>query len=160
VFSDQGSTIENTKADPEANLWYQLAEVEYACAAGDEAYKNFERTAPAEPLQQAAVAKLRLAHVLREQPLPGALVSELADFYKHLNTAGESFGRTDIPEWTSYGEMVQPYLFAGLVVALSNRAYPDDGVVSEWRETVQRTKLTNPLLANWLDYLEKWGEVD
>lgn len=160
VFSDQSSTMENTKADPEANLWYQLAEVEYAYAAGDEAYKNFERTAPREPLQQAALAKLRLAHVLREQPVPAALVSELANFCEHLNTAGESFGRTDIPEWTSYGESVQPYLFAGLVVALSNHAYPDDVVVSEWRETAKRTKLTNPVLTNWLDHLEKWRKVD
>jgi hypothetical protein len=160
VFSDQSSTIENTKADPEANLWYGLAEVEFACAAGDEAFKNFERTAPKEPLQQAAVAKLRLSHVLREQPIPGALVSELADFYKHVNTAGESFGRTDIPEWTSYGEMVQPFLFAGLTVALSKRTYPDNVVISKWRETAQSTRLTHPVLTNWLDHLEKWGEVD
>jgi hypothetical protein len=159
-FTDQSSTIEKVKADPEANFWYQLAEVEIACDAGDEAYKNFERTAPKEPLQQAAVAKLRLAHVLREQPLPGALVSELADFYKHLNASAESVGRTDIPEWTSYGEMVQPFLFAALIVALSQRTYPTSVVIAEWRDVAERTKLCNPVLTDWLDHLEEWRQSD
>jgi hypothetical protein len=159
-FSDQSSTIEkDQEPDPEANVWYELAEVEYICGTGNLAFKNFERTASDVPIQQFALAKLRLGHALQEQPLRGALVSELADFYSKTNAAGESFGRT-LPNWSSYAEMVQPFLFSALVAAYSQNKNPDATIIDEWRESAEHTKLSSSQLSNWLNYLERWTDAD
>jgi hypothetical protein len=159
-FSDPGSTAEKTEeADPEENVWYHLAEIEYANMAGDTAFTRFEQAASKRPLQQAAVAKLRLGHMLRGQPVQASLVTELADFDTKLSACGEAFGRTP-PDWQSYSEMVQPFLFASLVVACSTGNYPTSSVIKEWGDNARRLKLTSPTLENWLERLERWSQAD
>jgi hypothetical protein len=158
-FSDQSSTMEkSTEPDSEANVWYHLAEVEYACDAGDLAFKNFERTAPDEPLQQGAVAKLRLGHQLRERPATGALVSELAEFCRKMNAAAANW-RTP-PDWTSNAEIVQPFLFSSIVVACSEDKYPEASVIDGWQESAEHERLASSQLSNWLDHVKRWRHAD
>jgi hypothetical protein len=159
-FSDPGSTAEKTEeADPEENVWYHLAEIEYANMAGDTAFTRFEKAASKTPLQQAAVAKLRLGHMLRGQAVQASLVTELADFDTKLSAFGEAFGRTS-PDWQSYSEMVQPFLLASLVVACSTGKYPTSSVIKEWGDSARRLKLASPTLENWLEGLEAWSQAD
>lgn len=159
-FSDQSFTMEkSTEPDSEANVWYHLAEVEHACDAGDIAFKNFEKTAPDEPLQQGAVAKLRLGHELRERPATRALVSELAEFIRKMNAASETFRRTP-PDWTSNAEIVQPFLFSSIIVACSENKYPEASVIDGWRESAEHEKLASAQLSNWLDHVQRWTDAD
>jgi hypothetical protein len=159
-FSDQNSTIEkSTEPDSEAIVWYHLAEVEYAHDAGDLAFKNFERVALGEPVQQGAVAKLRLSHELREKPATGALVSELAQFCRKMNAVAENFGRTP-PDWTSNAEIVQPFLFSSIVVACSENRYPEASVIEGWRESAEHESLVSSQLSNWLDHVKRWAHAD
>jgi hypothetical protein len=160
-FSDQGSPVEKTEpVDPELNLWYNLAEIEYSCRAGDVAFKLFEQIAETDkPLVQAAVAKLRLGHALRKQPPSANLITELGDFYTKLNACGETFGRTP-PDLNSHAQMVGPFLFASLVVACSSHNYPSAPVLEEWRESAERLQLGSASLTRWLDTVGLWSKPE
>jgi hypothetical protein len=159
-FSDPESIVDKTQeTDPEENVWYHLAEFEYAFMAGNAAFTRFEETASKKPLQQAALAKLRLGHAIRKQSAQAELITELADFNAKLSEFGEFFGRT-APDSKSYSELVQPFLFACLVVAYGTGNKPGLAVIDEWGESARRLNLRSPALENWLDMLKRWVQAD